>query len=264
MSSLEAIVLGLVQGLSELLPISSSAHLLLVPWFLGWPDPGLGLSVALHWGTLIAVVVYFRLDVLRLITGAFGSFAGKREFENRLPWLVVLGTLPAVGAGLLLEHWAETSFRSPLLIATTLAGIGLVMGWADHRSDQGTGLESLTAKNVFLIGLAQCLALVPGVSRSGITIIAALLLGLDRPAAVRFSFLLSIPIIAGAGILKIDEAFSHASEPTFWLGLAVSAISGFAAIHFLITYVRTKRFTPFVVYRLALAVVVVIVAFARS
>jgi undecaprenyl-diphosphatase len=212
---------------------------------------------------LIAVITYFRSDVLQLITGAIGSLAGKREFENKLPWLVVLGTFPAIGAGLVLEHWAETTFRSPLLMASTLAGIGLLMGWADHRSNQGGGLESLTAKKVLLIGLAQCLALVPGVSRSGITIITGLLLGLDRSAAVRFSFLLSIPIIAGAGILKIDDVFAHTGEPTFWLGLAVSAVSGFAAIHFLITYVRANRFTPFVIYRLALAAVVVAVAFGR-
>lgn len=259
----QSLVLGIVQGLSEFLPISSSAHLILVPWFFKWNDPGLGFDVALHWGTLIALIFYFRRDVVQMIVGGLGALTGKRNAENKLPWMVVAATIPAALAGLKLEHLAETSLRSPLLIVGTLSSIALVMGWADRHGDQGSTLDSLTFAKAILIGVAQCLALVPGVSRSGITIIMGLLLGLDRQSAVRFSFLLSIPIIAGAGLLKIGEVIQHAHEISFWMGVSASAISGLAAIHFLITFVRTKKLTPFVIYRLGLAAIVLAVVLAR-
>lgn len=260
MTSLQAIVLGLVQGLGEFLPISSSAHLILIPWFFKWTDPGLGFDVALHWGTLVGLLIYYRSDVVQLLLGGWGALQGKRDFSNRLPWMVVTATLPAVVAGLLLEHAAETYLRSPMLIAGTLAGVGLLIAWADRKADHGSQLESMTFLKAFFIGILQCAALVPGVSRSGITIITALFLGFDRSAAVRFSFLLSMPIIAGAGVLKIGEFAHHARELPFWLGLITSALSGFAAIHFLVTYVRSHRLTPFVIYRLALAALVLFLA----
>lgn len=253
MTPLQAIVLGLVQGLGEFLPISSSAHLVLVPWFFNWTDPGLGFDVALHWGTLIGVVIYYRKDVRDLLTGAWGGMRGQRDLKNTLPWMVALATVPAVIAGLLLENAAETTFRSPRLIAFTLAGVGLLIGWVDRRADTGKSIETMTFLKAFYIGVLQCFAIVPGVSRSGITIVAALFLGFDRSTAVRFSFLLSIPIIAGAGVLKVGEFAHHAGELPFWLGLTTAAVSGFAAIHFLVSFVRSNRFTPFVVYRLALA-----------
>lgn len=254
----QAFILGIVQGLTEFLPISSSAHLILVPWFLGWKPPGLAFDVALHWGTLLGVVVYFRTDLTEMTRGFIGSFKGERAFPNRLPWLVILGTIPAGLIGLAFEKQAETIFRSPWVMVGTLSGVGLLLLWTDKKGAKNKSMMDMSAWQAFLIGAAQGLAIVPGVSRSGITMTVALFLALTRHAAVRFSFLLSIPIILAAGLLKIDFIAHHAADPVFLTGFAASALSGYAAVSFLLKFVKTKTFVPFVIYRIALAGIILL------
>ena len=256
MTITQALTYGIVQGLTEYLPVSSSAHLLLVPFFTGWPDPGLAFDVALHWGTLVAVVIYFWRDLLVLTKGAFGSLAGGRTPENLLPWRIALATVPGAIAGVLLEHRAETTFRSPWIPAVMLPVLGIFLALADRFGRKSVRMETMPWSSALIIGLCQALALIPGVSRSGITITSALFLGLERQDAVRFSFLISVPIIAGAGILKIHYLVGNVGDPAVLTSIAASAISGLLAIHVLITYVRTRTFMPFVVYRFLLGATV--------
>lgn len=236
-----SIVLGIVQGLTELLPVSSSAHLALIPWVLRWEDPGLAFDVSLHLGTLLAVLVYFWNDLWEMLTG-----------EERLRWITLLGigTIPGAVAGVLLKHQAETTFRSPTLMAMTLIGAGVVLGWADRRAGDRP-MFTLTLWDALLIGSVQALALVPGVSRSAMTIMMGLFLGLDRTSAARFSFLLSIPIIAGAGIIEVPKLMHSGLSLSFltW-GFLASAVAGLAAIHFLMRLVQTRSYMPFVIYRI--------------
>lgn len=231
---------------------------MLLPWFFGWPDPGLAFDVALHWGTLLGVLVYYRRDCWNLLIGFFGQ----GPLPKPLPWKIALATLPAVVAGVLVHDLAEEAFRSPWLTAGTLAGVGLLLYYADRRAGPDGGsdgeFETLPWRTAFLVGCFQALALVPGVSRSGITISAALLLGLNRSNGVRLSFLMSIPVTLGACVLKTGYLFSDQTDPAIWIAIATSAISGFLAIKFLVTYVRGRSFTPFVVYRLVLAGVIVL------
>ncbi len=257
MNIFQAVSYGLIQGLTEFLPVSSSAHLTLLPVFTGWEDPGLSFDVALHWGTLIAAVVYFRKDVLRLIALAIESLKGASTPEHHLPWKIAAATIPGAILGLLLEKHAEHAFRSPLLLAVTLSTMGLALFAADRWGSKQIPLEQISWRQAIIIGVCQGIALIPGVSRSGITITTALVLGLDREAAVRFSFFLAIPITLGAGLVKFKYLIHNIGDPAIPVGLLVSALSGLAAIHILITYVRRKSFTPFVVYRLALAVAIV-------
>jgi undecaprenyl-diphosphatase len=249
----QAIVYGLIQGLTEFLPVSSSAHLTLLPTFTGWPDPGLSFDVALHWGTLIAALIYFRRDLIKMTVDALAYLSGARTPESEFPWKIVVATVPGAIIGFLFEKQADTLFRSPWLIAGTLSIMGLWFLVADRFGKKQISLDQISWRNAILIGLSQGLAIIPGVSRSGITITSALLLGLDRSAAVRFSFFLSIPIIFGAGLVKAKYLIGNAGDPALIAGMLVSALSGLMAIHLLITYVRTRSFMPFVVYRLALA-----------
>ncbi len=258
----QALIMGLVQGVTEFLPVSSSAHLVLIPWFFKWEDPGLAYNVALHWGTLIAVVSYFRKDLVQLSKGGVGFLQGQREPINKLPWFIIAATIPGAILGLLFEHHAETSFRSPLLIAGTLSVMGVLLYLIDRNASKNKSIDQATLGQILLVGVLQGLAIVPGISRSGITITTALLLGFDRNASVRLSFLLSIPIIAGAGLLEIGYLLNNWGSPIFLLGIASAALSGLAAIHFLVTFVRTQSFTPFVIYRLALALLVVAFSFS--
>jgi undecaprenyl-diphosphatase len=259
MDNLHAIILALLQGLTEFLPISSSAHLILMPTLFDWEDQGLAFDVAVHVGTLLAVVAYFRHDLVRLLSAWLQSLAGKgMTTEARLAWLVVLGTLPVVLAGLLLHDLIETSLRSPLVIAVTTIVFALLLGWADRNSRHLRDEYTLGLKDVLVIGLAQALALVPGTSRSGITMTAALALGLTRSAAARFSFLLSIPVIALAGGYETKKLLQLA-EPVAWdtllLGTAVAGISAFLCIHFFLRLIERIGMLPFVVYRLLLGAV---------
>lgn len=258
----QAVVLGLVQGLGEFLPISSSAHLVLVPWLFRWADPGLAFDVALHLGTLVAVVAFFWRDWLKLFLGACKGFRTK---EGRLFWYLVLASLPGAAAGYLLEDYAETVFRTPALIAVMLILMGMVLYLADRKGKKMTGIGRVTLWQSLLIGISQALAIIPGVSRSGITMTTGLLTGLTREGAARFSFLLSAPIIFGAGVVKVPELLTQPGmiDAPFLVGVLVSALSGVASIGFLLRYVQTKDYLPFVWYRFLLGGVVLLVALMR-
>jgi undecaprenyl-diphosphatase len=258
MDTLQTLMLALLQGLTEFLPISSSAHLILLPRLLGWGDQGLAFDVAVHVGTLMAVMFYFRHDVRRLL-GAWLDSCLQRQMtvDARLAWLLLLGTVPVAVAGLLLHDVVETYLRSPLVIALATIGFGIALGLADWRGRQLRSEASLTLMDVIWIGLAQALALIPGTSRSGITMTAGLALGLTRSAAARFSFLLSIPVILMAGGFESLKLLQQI-EPVAWneilLGTTVAAISAYLCIHFFMRLIERIGMLPFVVYRLLLGV----------
>jgi undecaprenyl-diphosphatase len=262
MTLLQAVVYGLVQGFGEFLPISSSAHLVLVPWFFGWSDPGLTFDIALHVGTLIAVVAYFWKDWWRLIIKGFSQ---ARSGEGRLFWYLVIATIPGGIGGLLLEKKAETVFRAPLLIAFMLIAMGLCLYGIDRFSARRKGLESLSLSTSLAIGISQVLAIIPGVSRSGVTMTTGLAVGLTRESAARFSFLLSTPVILGAALVKIPHLLSNPAAITgnFVVAVVVSCITGLLSIGFLLRYLATRSFLPFVVYRVLLAALVVVVSLIR-
>jgi undecaprenyl-diphosphatase len=266
-SPIQDILLGILQGLGEFLPISSSAHLILVPWLLGWPEHTLALDVALHVGTLVAVLVFFAPDWIRLFRGAIEGALRGNPFDNkegRLLGLLAMATLPGGIAGLLLEKWADTAFRSPILVATALAGMGVLLLFADRRATGERAVSSMSVWDALLIGISQAFAVIPGVSRSGITISAALLLRYSREEAARFSFLLSTPIILGAAAFKVPHLLRSGEGSGVLLGIVASAIVGLLAIGFLLRYVRTRTYVPFAVYRFAMAALVFAVAFLRS
>ena len=259
---MHAVVFGLVQGLGEFLPISSSAHLILVPWFFGWEDPGLTFDIALHVGTLVAVVIYFWKDWVRLIAK---GFTDARSTDGRLFWYLAAASVPGAIGGFLLEKKAETIFRSPLLIAVMLILMGLFLYWVDQRSAKKIDLNHITLGTSMLIGVSQVLAIIPGVSRSGITMTTGLLMGTTREGAARFSFLLSTPIILGAALVKLPHVLSHSSMITtdFLIGMLVSCISGLFSIGFLLRYLQRRSFLPFCLYRFALGVLVIMVVLVR-
>lgn len=265
----EAFILGLVQGLGEFLPISSSAHLIVTPWLFGWEDPGLGFNIALHWGTLLAVVVYFRNDIWLLARGFVHSlFKSTRDFQNniyqKLSWLIVLASIPAALIGKLLENQAEQAFRSPLLIAFTMLGFGIILAFADRFGKKLKNLDHIKPIHALLVGCSQALALIPGVSRSGATMTTGLALGFKRADAARFSFLMAIPITFGAGLLKIKDFHTGVSTAELAVGFVTAAIVGFLSIRFLLRLLAKKDFTLFVWYRIAFAVVILIVYFVRK
>lgn len=269
MSILHAFVLGMVQGLGEFLPISSSAHLIITPWLFKWNDPGLGFDVALHWGTLLAVLVYFRTDVRDLIRGFWHSlFKSTRDFSNniyqKLSWYLIVASIPGAIIGKLLETKAEHAFRNPLLIAVTLASFGAILLIADYFGRKQKNLDKMTSGNAILIGLSQALAVIPGVSRSGSTIAAGLGLGLKRDDAARFSFLMSIPIILGAGILKLGDFSTGVSTGELVVGFVTAAVFGFLSIKFILRYISKAGFSVFVWYRFLLAAVIVAVYLVRK
>lgn len=258
MTILQAIALGLVQGLGEFLPISSSAHLVILPWMFRFSDPGLAFDIALHAGTLIAVAAFFFKDWLAIFASAFGS---KKDFGKNYPkrtlWLLVAATVPGAIFGAALESKAETVFRNPLLIAGTLSAMGLILYLLDVRGKKSKPLEKTSLKDAVLIGLSQAFAIIPGVSRSGATISAGLALGFDRKSAARFSFLLSAPIIFGATVLKIKYFFSPEFGLTEIVGIVTAALSGFLAIAWLLRFVEKSSYRIFFWYRLALAILMV-------
>ncbi|HUT40666.1 MAG TPA: undecaprenyl-diphosphate phosphatase [Gammaproteobacteria bacterium] len=259
MENLHAIYLALLQGLTEFLPISSSAHLILLPRLLGWTDQGLAFDVAVHVGTLLAVLVYFREDVSRLLAAWLRSLGSRQaDADARLAWFVILGTIPAAVLGLLLHDVIETWLRSPLVIAAATIGFGVLLGVADWRGRQQRDEHALRIGDVVIIGLSQALALVPGTSRSGITMTAGLALGMTRSAAARFSFLLSIPLIMMAGGYETLMLVQQAA-PVDWLailtGAGVSAVSAWLCIHFFLKLIERIGMMPFVVYRLLLGAV---------
>ena len=263
MTSLQAVVLAIVQATTEFLPISSSGHLILVPRFLGWPDQGLAFDVATHAGTLLAVLLYFRNDVIDLVQGVL---TGKPrslhvDFAPRpLAMAILLGTIPAGVAGLFFRDWIAGEARNPVLIACTAIFYGLLLGWADRRGEKYRDIGSMTVGAALMIGAAQALALVPGTSRSGITMTAALLLGFARPASARFSFLLSIPITAAACAIEAVDMFQGEVDPSQYapmaIALVVSAVAGYLVIAGLLAWLRRQPLTVFVVYRVILGLVI--------
>jgi len=265
----EAIILGIVQGITEFLPISSSAHLVLIPWMFGWQGTlidSLNFDVGLHAGTLVAILAFFWRDWSDLLGKFFrGMKHGTwKTNEGRLVWYIVLATIPAGVLGLKYEHVVEESFRSPLLIAAALVVVSAVMWAADRFSAKRTGMDRMTLGHSLLIGCAQAVALVPGVSRSGSTIIAGLMTGYTRESAARFSFLLSTPVIAGAALVKLRKLHLMPGEALpFFLGAAVAAVVGYLSIKYLLQYLNRHSLNVFVGYRLALAAVVVAVWLAR-
>lgn len=259
MTVFQAIVLGLVQGLAEFLPISSSAHLALTPYFLGWEDPGLAFDVALHLGTLMALAWYFRLDWIALTKSAWQIARSRRietPNERRVLYLVI-ATIPGAIAGLLVNDLAETVFRTPQLIATTLIVMGVLLWAADRFAPRDRQEADIGLRDAFLIGCAQMFALIPGVSRSGSTITAGRALGLDRIAAARFSFLMSMPITSAAAILKTPEALrDQGLSAPLVAGILAAAFSSWLAITVLLRFVSRNSFGIFAVYRVLLGVAV--------
>lgn len=261
METLQIVILALVQGITEFLPISSSAHLILVPVLTDWPDQGLAFDVAVHAGTLTAVVLYFRKELARMLVEWVASFRGRLTPDARLAWAVLIGTVPVGLAGLVFKDLIETQLRSPMVIAGATIVFGLLLWYADKTGRRGKDEYGLLLCDVLVIGLAQALALIPGTSRSGITITAALMLGLKREAAARFSFLLSIPVIFLAGSLETLEYLTDASitdaQPLL-LGALISAISAYACIHYFLKLLERIGMMPFVAYRLVLGAVLVV------
>ena len=265
MNLFHAAVLGLLQGFAEVLPISSSAHLILIPWLLNWPESGLTFDVALHLGTFLALAAFFRRDIVDLAV-SFYDAVKTRSLDTparRMPFLIIAATVPAALIGKLFEHQVEAVFRSnPLLIASFLIVFGLVLGVADLQGSKRRALDGIKPANALIIGLMQCLALIPGVSRSGITITAGLMLGFTRESAARFSFLLSLPIVAGAALLKTLHLLKHGIPSGEGLPMAVgiifSALAGYVSVAFLLHFVQKRSLTPFVWYRLVVGGGVVI------
>lgn len=253
-----ALILGIIQGLTEVFPISSSAHLTLIPWFFKWNYQGLSFDVALHVGTALALVVYFFKDWIKIITSAFTKDKTKK---NNILWYIVLATIPGAVIGLIFENAAEFYFRAPLLMAATLTIFAIILWLADHFGKKDKEMDAMDLKSAIIIGFAQALAIIPGVSRSGITITAGLANGLSRRSAARFSFLLATPIIVAAGVLKLPKL--HASDLTaaFWIGVFASAVSGYLGVKFLLNLVRKSSLDVFVWYRIAMAVVIVALFF---
>lgn len=259
MSVVESAFLGFIQGLSEFLPISSTAHLRIVPAFLGWDDPGAAYTAIIQLGSVLAVLLYFRKDLSDLIKGSIKDVRGK---EARILWAIIIGTAPICVAGLLFKKSIETELRGLNIIASTLIGLALVLALAERFGSRKRDANTLSFWQIQLIGIAQALALVPGVSRSGVTLTAALFVGLKRDEAARFSFLLGIPAIAAAGLFQLKEVFESpivpGSEMVLLTGIVTAFIFSLIAIDGLIRYLKTQSTTVFIVYRIILGIVIFI------
>ena len=265
MTWLQIVVLAIVQGLTEFLPISSSGHLVLVPNAFGWSDQGLAFDVAVHFGSLLAVCFFFRRDIAGLLRGGVQLLGMRNETtESRLALALALGTIPAAVAGLTLAGWIETNLRDPKVIVFTLAGYGLLMLLADRYAKSDRNITQVGLKDTVVIGIAQALALVPGTSRSGVTITAGRMLGFARQDAARFSFLLSVPVILlASGYKTIELLLGDAPVPwaELGVGVAVSGIVAYLSIEFFMRFVSKIGLLPFAVYRFALAAVILYVLF---
>ncbi len=255
MDWIQTVVLALIQGLTEFLPVSSSAHLILPSQLLGWPDQGLAFDVGVHIGTLAAVMFYFRQDVMNMLLAFFASFKGEKTVDGRIAWFVIFATVPALLFGFFLNDIVDQYGRSILVIAATTLIFGALLWWADISRKEIKPLEEITLRDAITIGLAQAVALIPGTSRSGITITAALMLGFERQAAARFSFLLSIPVIMAAGSYKGLELAQTATSTQWEMvlgGVLVSALSALACIHYFLKLLDRIGMLPFVIYRFCL------------
>ena len=256
-----AVIMGTVQGLGEFLPISSSAHLVIVPWLFNFPTPGLTFDVALHFGTLLALLAFFYRDWLKLIPAFFSSLKKKPSqynLEERLIWFILIGSVPAAIMGVLLEEYAETIFRNPLWVAFNMAFFGLLLYLVDRFGKKTKDMEAMGLVDSIIIGLAQCLALIPGTSRSGITIIAGMGRKMDRISAARYSFLLSMPVIAGATLLKAKDFFHGVIDTASIVGIVVSFVVGYLSIKYMLYFLQKYSFLPYVLYRMAFATLVIV------
>ncbi len=268
----QAIILAIVQGLTEFLPVSSTAHLVAVPRIFGWEDRGLDFDVALHVGTLAAVLIYFFRDWVQVIANGLGiSYRGSKSDENSrtLLWFLVIATIPAALAGKALKHYAEGPWRNLYVIGFAMILVGLLLGAADRIGQEKNGLDQMSWLDTIFIGIAQAFAVIPGVSRSGITITAGRLRHLDREAAARFSFLLSTPIIAGAALSDVLDMRKTGGIPAdmrtaYPVGMIVSGIVGLLCIAFFLRYLRRNSLMPFVWYRIAFGIIVIALAFFRN
>lgn len=271
MNILQAIILGLVQGATEFIPVSSSGHLVLLPWLLGWPAPGLVFDTMVHWGTLVAILAYFWRDWWVMITAWLRGLLrwDWRDPNARLAWLLVIGSIPAAVLGLLFEDWFESLFGEPAWVSFFLlvtAAILLLSEWLS-RSKQSRNLAGLRWPDALIIGLGQAVAIAPGISRSGATMSAGLLCGLDRPAAARFSFLLATPAILGAGVLQLVKLTSApdplAQLPILVAGFLTALLTGYAAIWGLLRYLQRGKLTIFAIYCLWVGASCLVVAWLR-
>lgn len=258
MTFFEIIILAIIQGITEFLPISSSGHLLLPAALLGWEEQGLAFDVAVHVGSLLAVILYFRQDILQMATAWLTQgFRREQSTDSKLAWWVILATIPAVIVGFALKDLIELYARTPLVIALTTIGFGLLLWYADATARRQQQLDTLGFRQAMWIGIAQVLALIPGTSRSGITMTAGLMLGLDRESCARFSFLLSIPVILGAGTLATLDLISAGNKVDWMIlfyGALFSFVSAYACIYLFLSWISRIGMLPFVVYRLILGV----------
>ena len=270
MTIFQAILLGLLQGATEFLPISSSGHLVLVPWLLGWKKASLTFDIVVHLGTLVALIIYFRTDLGRVVRGLLISVRDRSlaDAEGRLGWLIVLGSIPTAVFGLLFEDFFARLFAGPLIVSSLLLVTGLIVFLSERMSQRLRRLETLGVKDSLLIGLAQVGALAPGISRSGTTIAMGLALNIEREAAARFSFLLALPIILGASLLEIKQALeigiTDGEVMNLGVGFLVAAISGYACIYFLLSYVRRHSLYLFTAYCWLFGIFSLIVFFVRG
>lgn len=276
MPLVQVFVLAIVQGITEFLPISSSAHLALTPWLFGWADQGLEFDIALHFGTLFSVLIYFFRDWVRILANGFGmtqfSLLGPDPTLDRNPrmlWYLIAATVPAGLAGLLFKDWIESSLRSPYVMGTMLIVVGLIMWAAERFAKHERTMNEMNLKDCLFIGCAQMLALVPGTSRSGITMTAGLFRNLDRATAARFSFLLSTPIVAAAALKGLVDLRKHGALnaellPSLGIGIAVTALTGCFVIAVLLKFLRSNSVLPFVVYRIGFGILVLGLAFTRG
>ena len=261
MNLIQIIILALIQGFTEFLPISSSAHLILAPYVFGYADQGLAFDLAVHLGTLLAVVLYFRKEVLLMLHDWFASLmpSGKSTPNSRLGWAIILATIPVMVVGVLIKDLVEHQLRAPQVIAATTILIGLLLWWADRHSKRNRHIGGMNLKDALFIGVAQAVALIPGTSRSGITMAAALMLGYTREAASRFSFLLAIPTILASAIWVGKDLFLL-EESVNWqdlgLGVALSFVAAYTTIHFFLRFIERIGMAPFAIYRLFLGAVI--------
>ena len=273
----QAIILALVQAFTEFLPISSTAHLIIFPWLAGWKDPGLAFDVALHAGTLLALLLYFFKEWLKLLLCGLGlnypaaAPAEEVAHNRKMFWYLVIGTIPAGIAGLLFHHQIEDTLRQPKIIGVSMVVIALLMWWADSKKDLTRKVEDSNLADGLVIGTAQALALWPGVSRSGITITAGLFRRLTREAATRFSFILSVPAIAGAVVMELPKLIKmHKAGgldlplSTLAISILISAIAGYFVIAFFLRYLQTRTLKVFVFYRLLFGIIVLVLAFLQA
>ena len=278
MTIIQAIILGIVQGLTELLPVSSSAHLYLIPWAFGWLNSeGFqaafdGFDVALHAGTLLAIAIFFFKDWIGLIKGGWNQVVKKeKSFEGKMFWYIVLATIPGGIIGFILDKYAEDYLKQPLIIAIALIVMGIILYFVDKKAPNKTEYKDMSLKQTFFIGLSQSLAFIPGVSRSGVTMTTARLLGVKRESAAKYSFLLSTPIVLAATLYKFKDFLDPVYRATFInsgmllpfiLGILASFIVGIVVIKFLLNYLKKSDFKIFTIYRIVIGIAVIVLYFS--